>query len=238
MAVFECDIGNQGNGKSLRAARTTKFLFWRNRKWAQESGIIRKIASNQPVKVELLGTDAAQFFLPQWENVKELCKLRDCDIIWDEVANDLDARNFAMLSAEVKRFLSRADKRGLEIYCNTQDFDMIDKRARRMMTQVNVVSKLAGSQRPSNTKKVVEKPWGFFWVREFINYKDEKAIMDPAMRELSFIPEDYFFLRREDFELFDTHFESGAKNYPPLEHIEQECEIHGNGCSFKKTSHL
>jgi len=239
MAVFQCDIGMQGQGKSLRAARLIFILYERNKKWFEKTGIIRQIAANEPLNLEVFeDKDATKFFAPQWNDVKDLCERRNCDIIWDEIANDLDARNFSMLSAEVKRLLSRADKRGLEIFANTQDFDMIDKRARRMMTAVFEVSKLLGSPRPSPTRPPIEKPWGLFWAREFINYRSEDAIMDPSKREFALIPQDVFLMQKRYIDLYDTLYETGAKKYPPLEHVEQECEIHGRGCSFKKISHL
>lgn len=238
MAVFQCDIGMQGAGKSLRSARIIWMKYTENVEWFHKSGTVRKIACNFPLNLDVIEPGASKFFLPQWNDVKDLCKLRDCDVIWDEVANDLDARNFAMLSSEVKRLLSRADKRGLEIFANTQDFDMIDKRARRMMTGVFEVKKWLGSQRPCATKPVVEKPWGLFVSREFENYRDESAVMDPGKRQFSVIPHDIFFLEKRYLDLYDTLYETGTKKYPPLEHVEQECEIHGRGCSFKKISHL
>jgi len=239
MATFQCDIGAQGQGKSLRQAVLIYVIFERNKKWYEKTKIVRPIACNFPLNLENFSKeDRDRFFLPMWNDVKELCKLRNCDVFWDEVANDLDARNFAMLSAEVKRLLSRADKRGLEIFCNTQDFDMVDKRARRMFSAVFQVTKLLGTPRPSATRPKIEKPWGLYWCREFENYKDEGAVMDPAKREFAWIPQDVWTLEDRYLKLYDTLFESGAKNYPPLEHVEQICEIHGNGCSFRKTSHL
>lgn len=239
--VFICDTGAPGEGKSLAQARRARFLYARNRAWYEESGILRKIAPNQPINYKLLGDDAEKFFLPVWEDLSELCKLRDCDVLWDEAANEIDARNFAMLSGRVKKFLSRFDKRGIEIYANTQDFNMLDKRARTMMSQVFVVYKILGSRRPSNTRPKVEKPWGFYWIREWENFKDEKCLSDETLRSLSILPEEFFFLEKIDIELYDTGYETGDKTYPPLEHVEQKCERHGledDGCSFKKTSHL
>jgi len=236
--VFICDTGAPGEGKSLLQARRAQFLYERNRAWYKESGILRQIAPNQPLNASLLGEGAEKFFLPVWNDLSELCKLRDCDILWDEAANEIDARNFAMLSGRVKKFLSRFDKRGIEIYANTQDFNMLDKRARTMMSNVYIIHKVLGSRRPSNTRPKIEKPWGFYWVSEWENFRDEKSLSDESVRETTLWPEEYFWMQPLDIQLYDTHFETGEKCYPPLEHVEQECEKHGDGCSFRKTSHL
>jgi len=236
MGVWETDIGMQGHGKSLRMARNIRKIYARNLKWAKKSGIVRQISANQPLNITS-DYDKA-FFDVGWNDVKELSKKRGMDIFWDEIANDLDARNFALLSNETKRLLSRADKRGLEIYCNTQDFDMIDKRARRMMTAVNEVTKWFGSPRPAETKPPVLKPWGFYWVREFQNFRDETAIMNPQERNYSLVPVDFFWLEPADFELYDTLYETGNKQMPPLEHIDQICERYPQSCSFHKAIHI
>jgi len=235
MAVFECTEGAQGEGKSLDASRLAKRLYLRNKKWHEEGRPIRKIASNIEFSKSfrnLLG----DYYL-HWNDVKQLCKLRHCDIIWDEIANDLDARNFAMLSSEVKRFLSRARKRGLDIYANTQDFDMIDKRARTMMKHVYRMSKVIGSPDPSATRPEINKVWGIFVKREFLNFKDAGAVQDYAMRRYSLWPEDVFFLRKEDIEMYDTAEDLVSGEYPPLDHIVRKCEFHGDTCNYKILTH-
>jgi len=235
MAVFECVEGAQGQGKSLDAVRTAKRLLTRNQKWVREGRPVRKIATNIEFSASFI-KEMGEHYL-HWQDVRELCKLRNCDIIWDEIANDLDARNFAMLSNEVKRFLSRARKRGLDIYANTQDFDMVDKRARTMMRNVYRMVKVLGSPDPSATKPEIKHVWGVFIKREFLNFKDARAVQAFEERKYGWFPADMFMLHKSDIEAYDTTEDHVSGEYPPLEHAERVCERHGEGCDFKKTFH-
>jgi len=248
MAVFECVEGVQGQGKSLDASRLVRRLLQRNKKFYErqfnKDGTLKEGLTLRPkrqIACNIEFSDAFQAELGDyylyWQDVRELCKLRHCDIIWDEIANDLDARNFAMLSNEVKRFLSRARKRGLDIYANTQDFDMIDKRARTMMKHVYRMRKLIGSPDPSATKPEIRRVWGLFWKREFLNFKDATAVQDFGKRKYSWFPAGVFFLHKEDIDMYDTTEDHVSGEYPPLEHAERVCERHGDGCDFKKTFH-
>jgi len=235
MAEFQCVEGAQGQGKSLDASRTARRLFERNKKWAKQGRPVRKICAN--ITFSKAFRDEMGEFYQHWSDIKELCRLRDADIIWDEIANDLDARNFAMLSSEVKRFLSRARKRGLDIYANTQDFDMIDKRARTMMRRVFRMTKVIGSPDPSATKPEVKNVWGVFMKREFINFKNAAAVQDYAMRDYSWFPEEIFVLQQKDIAMYDTQEDLSSGEYPPLDHIVRRCENFGHDCNYKIVTH-
>jgi len=240
MAKFICVEGLQGEGKSLYASRIAHTLHKRNKKLHEELGLpIRKIASNikwSPAFEAELGE-----YSIYWRDCAELVQLRNVDIIWDEIANDLDARNFAMLSSEFKRFLSRLRKRGIDVYANTQDFDMVDKRARTMIRQVLRARKIIGSGDPNPTRPEVKHPWGVIWMREFENYRDGSAVSDYGKRKYSWFPAEVFFVRRRDIDAYDTTEDLVSGSYPPLEHQERECIMKNDPdhpCGFKKTFHL
>jgi len=150
MAVFELIEGQPGNGKSLYTSKIVQKLVKRNQKWFEKTGVIRYVYSNLKFSPEFeeksiitkheeidgIWNHTKIHLLRYWNNVDEVSRLMDCDLIWDEIATEMDARTFTTLSEEVKRFLSQYDKRGVEIYANTQDFSMVDLRARMFVTRV------------------------------------------------------------------------------------------------------
>jgi len=214
MAVFELIEGQPGNGKSLYTARIVRKLVKRNKKWYDKSGIIRPIYSN--LKFSEQFEEEATIIKPTenpdgtfsyeriptiyyWDNVDQVSQLKDCDLIWDEIATEMDARNFSTLSEEIKRFLSQYDKRGVEIYANTQDYSLIDLRARMFVTRVATLNKIIGSPRPSPTKPPVKKIWGLIIVRDLDSWK----AMDVSKKKYSILPS-FFLIEKEDVEIYDT----------------------------------
>jgi len=205
MATFEIIEGAPGQGKSLYTARMVKKLLSRNRKWAQKSGIIRCVYSNLLFSEHFYSQNRE--FLRFWRSPLELISIFDADVIWDEIATELDSRNFASLPDELKIFLSQYRKRGVDIYANTQDFSMVDARARLMVTRVASLSKIIGSPDPSPTKPPVNRVWGLVAVRDVENYKE----VSPDKKRYGLVPS-FFFIDREDIEIYDTRqaIEAGA----------------------------
>jgi len=197
MACFEIVEGAPGQGKSLYTAKLIKKLAKRNLKWAVKTGQIRKICTN--ITLNETFVDDYREFIHYWKSPTELVQMLDCDVIWDEIATELDSRNFANLPDELKIFLSQYRKRGVDIYANTQDFSMVDARARLMVTRVATLSKMIGSGDPSPTKPPVKRIWGLVAVREVENFKET----NPTKKEYGWIPS-FFFIDRVDIELYDT----------------------------------
>jgi len=201
MAIFEIIEGQPGQGKSLYHARLCKKLLKRNINWFKKSGEVRRIYSN--IKFSESFEKSATFqdinFLEYWSSTEDIIKLYDVDLLWDEIATELDSRSFASLSDDLKRFLSQYRKRGVDIYANTQDFSMIDMRARLMTTKVATLYKLIGSRDPSPTKPPVKRIWGIVLIREF----DMIITDNPHDKKYKFFPE-FFFIDREDIEIYDT----------------------------------
>lgn len=208
MATFEIIEGPPGQGKSLYTARIAKQILHRNAKWAMKTGVIRKLVSNIKFSEEF--ENEWKEFIEYWVHPEELVKLRDCDVIWDEIATELDARNYMNLSDELKRFLSQYRKRGVDIYANTQDFSMIDARARLMVTRVATLLKVIGSRDPSPTKPPVKYIWGLVFVRDVKNFK----VADPEKKQYGLIP-GMFLIDRIDVEIYDTRQDISAGALPP-----------------------
>jgi len=234
MATFEITEGAPGQGKSLYTAKKARYLLERNKKWFLKSGFRRVIWSNMKFSEEFeqecgFGTD--ETFLMYWSDSFELCKLSDCDILWDEIATELDARNFANLSIEMKRFLSQYRKRGIDIFANTQDFSMIDVRARLMISGVRTLKKVVGSQDISTTKPKPKMIWGLIFVREVTNFRE----VNPDKKIYSLFDFSIFFITKELISLYDTRQDISLGKQPLLKHTELYCE--DENCSFHKTMH-
>lgn len=233
MATFEIVEGPPGQGKSLYTARLTYRLLGRNKKWFKKTGVKRKIYSNLRFSEKF--EKAAEGYLEYWADSSDLVKLTDCDIVWDEIATELDSRNFAELSVEMKRFLSQYRKRGIDIYANTQDFSMIDKRARLMISGVRTLTKIMGSRDISTTKPNPKTIWGLVLIRTVQNYRED----DPEKKKYDLVP-GFMLIERQLIELYDTRQDIPMGKPAPLKHRELVCEFHGvpgHDCNFRKTVH-
>jgi len=222
MATFEIVEGAPGQGKSLYTAKLAQKILKRNEKWAKESDKTRLLYSN--IRFSDQFEERWHKFIRYWTSPAELVKLNDCDILWDEIATELDARNFANLSDELKRFLSQYRKRGVDLYANTQDFSMVDARARLMVTRVATLSKIIGSPDPSPTKPPIKYIWGLVAVREVINFKEA----NPEKKEYQMLPS-FFFIDKEDIKIYDTRqaIDSGQLPMRRLRKEIQTCEEDG-----------
>lgn len=197
MATFEIIEGKPGQGKSLYTARLAKQLIKRNKKIFDKYGIKRQVYSN--IKFAQWFEDWAGDFLAYWNSTADVVSLRNADLLWDEIATELDSRNFANLSEELKRFLSQYRKRGVDIYANTQDFSMIDARARLMITRVATLTKVIGSRDPSATKPTIPRIWGLVIIRDLQNILAD----DPSRKKYN-VFFSWFFIERVDIEIYDT----------------------------------
>lgn len=233
MSIFAVVEGPPGQGKSLKTAITTRELLERNKKWHEKGNPLRSVYAN--IKFTQEFEQKWGEYLKYWVNTSQLVKLRDCDIVWDEIATELDARNWPNLDIETRRFLSQYRKRGLDIYANTQDFSMIDGRARLMITSVTTLSKGFGSADPSATKPAVKRPWGIVFMWEILNWKET----DPLKKQTTFFPS-WFFIRKRDIEIYDTTQDIAQGELPPLRHTVRKCEFYGvpgHECNYCKVVH-
>jgi len=234
MATFEIVEGKPGQGKSLYTARKVKWLLSRNRAWYEKTGILRPIVSNMKFTEDFEKQHTG--FIQYWVNADEVCDLRDCDLIWDEIATELDSRNYANLSDELKRFLSQYRKRGVDVYANTQDFSMIDVRARLMVTRVATLVKVFGSPDPSPTKPPVKYIYGMVFVRDMLDFQ----AINPEKKNYRLIPE-VFFIDREDVDIYDTR-QDITSGVLPIRKLRKEVGVYTNPetneVEFKKVRYI
>jgi len=224
--------GLPGAGKSLETAKVSLDTLWRNQKYFKKSGIKRMLWSNIRFSDKI--TELYGDFIKYWVDPAELVKLRDVDVIWDEMATHLDATQWANMSLELKRWLQQHRKFGIDIYGNAQDFQQVDKSARRLCAVLYHMSKVIGSRDISATRPPVKRPWGVIMMRSIDpqTYDDSKT---PSQQKGNGIPA-FRFIRSQYVHCFDTRQEIAMGKYPPLRHIARDCEL--DNCPHHKVIHV
>jgi len=168
--------GLPGAGKSLLTARTAVDLLYRNRNWHQKTGIYRPIYSNLKFSDSL----EAEFepYIKYWSEAMDLVKIRDADVIWEEMGAYCDSTQWANMPLELKRWLQQHRHRGVEITGNVQEFSQIDISLRRITHEVLYLRKIIGSRDPSPTRPPVKYVWGVILVQSVSpdNYKEDKKV--------------------------------------------------------------
>jgi hypothetical protein len=233
MAIFEIVEGAPGQGKSLFTARLADKLLARNVRWHERGNPKRVLYSNMKFSDDF--ERKYEGYISYWTDSDELTKLRDCDILWDEIATELDSRNWVNLSSEMKRFLSQYRKRGVDIYANTQDFSMIDARARLMISGVRTLSKIIGSRDLSTTKPPPRFIWGVIMVRDVENFRET----NPEKKKHGFIP-GFFTINKDLVAIYDTRQDIVPGQEPRLKHKTVYCEHYGmpgHSCDFHRVIH-
>jgi hypothetical protein len=227
--MIEVYVGLPGSGKSLRTAEILLQLLKRNARYYKSSSIKRKIYSNLRISPEL--EKKYDGLIEYWSDPAELVKLRDVDVIWDEVATYLDSTQWQNVPLELKRWLQQHRKFGVDIYCNTQDFPMIDISMRRLVSRVFLMKKLLGSRDKSATRPEVKTPWGVISMREV-----DSDSFTTDKTDYRFISTSFLFIRKHLCNAFDTTQEIKTGKYPPLRHIRRECA--DEDCMYHKVIHV
>jgi len=225
--MIEIFSGKTGQGKSLSLADKVMTLLARNEKWFKKSGQQRKILSN--LKYAPWVEELYPGRIVYWKDVEEVAAAKEVDVIWDEIANQLDANDWSNLPSSVKTFLRQHEKRGVNIYGTTQHFAMIDVSMRRLVDNLYVCKKLLGSRRPSATKPPVKRVWGVVWLTQL----DPMTIEDDKPKSMG-VP-DWLIITRKLVDVYDTRQEIEKGKYPPLKHIERDCS--DPNCSFHRIIH-
>jgi len=222
--------GLPGSGKSLKLGQTTIEILYRNKRWYEKTGVLRQVYTNLKLSKEV----EEHFFdyIVYWTDLRQLTKLRDVDVLIDEVATYFDARLWETLSLEMRRWLAQHRKFGIEIYGTTQDFAQVDKSFRRLTSNLLHLTKLFGSGDISPTKPAPKYIWGVSLVKEL-----DPTVYDELKSKFATtgIPRPMLITRAKT-KVFDTRAEVALSQALPLKHIERVCEL-GN-CSFHKTQHV
>jgi len=227
--------GLESSGKSLRLAEIVSDIALRNHKWKKETNIQRPIVSNLHFSKKFFDYCTTELEIPiiYWENLDELIRYDNADIIIDEVGTYFDARLWTDLSLDVRRWLTQGAKSGIEIYGTAQDFAQVDLAFRRLVNHLFHITKLVGSRRPSATTPPIKRIWGLCSIRELNprEYKEDKKSFDSTQ----IIPS-FFWIERIYCEMFDTTQKIARSRPTPYRHVERTCEL--PTCAFHKTAHI
>lgn len=230
--MIELTVGLPGQGKSLFSAKTVLELLERNKRWEKRSGIRRKVMSNMRFCEAL--EKKWEGYIGYWKTLDEVIALPDVDVIFDEVANKFDARNWLNLPSDVKEWLRHHDKDGIEIYANTQHYEAVDVQFRRLVNRLMVVTKIIGSGRPSATKPPIKHVWGIVWVRQHDpkTYSYESDTGEKVKSALNFGTP--FFIHRKLVDIYDTRAKIKGDSETSLRHITKTCAT----CGMVKDVHI
>lgn len=216
-------IGLPGHGKSFLTARLFKKLLRRNLAWFKKSKQKRLIYSNLiPSEKWQKEHEYANSFIRYWSDPQELVELEDVDIIWDEIARHIDSRAWQTLNPKLKAFIQETDKRGIELYANSQSPMQVDVMFRRNCEQIWRVTKLIGSRRPSATRPPVRVIWGILWVRRLKRVAYGKEEDEEEFEAEIFQFPVFRWIGRNIVDFFVTR-QKISVYYPPFEHIERSC---------------
>lgn len=225
--------GLESSGKSLQLAMLTSEIAYRNSDWKKKSGVTRSIASNLRFSKSFFDFVTIELEIPiiYWDNIDELIKLQDCDVLIDEVGNYFDSRMWTDLSLDARRWLTQGAKSGIEIYGTAQDFAQVDKAFRRLVNELIHITKIVGSRRPSNTKPPVNYIWGICMKRHLdpLGYEEDKKQF-----QANGLPS-FFFISKKYCEIFDTTQKILRSKPMPYKHQEKTCEL--DNCGFMKVTH-
>jgi len=226
--------GLESSGKSLRLAMKTEELRNRNARWRGISGKSRPIYSNMRFS-DMFERKCEDAGVPirYYQDLEDLIKIENADVVMDEVGNYFDARGWSELSLDVRRWLTQAAKSGVEIYGSAQDFAQVDKSFRRLVNELYHIRKVVGSPRPSATKPPVVRIWGLCMVREL----EPNSYDEDDFKKRSIFPS-VFFIRKRHCEVFNTNQKIVKSKPAPYRHITRYCELHGNGCNHERTTHV
>jgi len=254
MKIIYC--GLERSGKSLKLAMVVCDLVYRNWKWLERQkkdfGILSKEeffskygrydVVARPIVSNLKFSEAFEFYVEKelglkiiyWEKMEDLIEYENADVIWDEVGNYLDATKWALLSSDVKKWLTQGAKVGIEIYGSSQDFAQVDKAFRRLTNHLFQITKVMGSRRPANTKPPVKTIWGICWMREMnpASYREDNKEIKGGFFEFG----SFFLIERKYCEIFDTTQKIKRDNMLFLRHIHVKCS--DPNCTFHAVKHV
>lgn len=230
--MIDLTVGLPGQGKSLRSAKMVLNLLERNKKWEAQTGVKRRIAANMPFSPELEAKYPGS--IVYWSDIEEVCRLADVDVIFDEVANKFDARNWINLPDAVKWWLRHHDKEGVEIYANTQHYEAVDVQFRRLVNYLYVVTKVIGSGRPAATKPPAKMIWGVVMVRQHDpkTYSFEGDSGEKVRSTIGF--PSFFFITRKLVSIYDTRHKILGDDETKMRHIVKSCDV----CRAQKIVHV
>lgn len=225
---FQLAIGRPGQGKSMYNAKLTIELLDRAVKIQKKMKVVRKVAINFHLSAEMM--EKYKEYIIYWTDPMELIELKDYDLVIDEIANYFPSDKWKDTHFEVRRMFAQHRKRGMEIYCNTQDYRMVDINCRRMLSRVYQLWKVVGNRSPSPTLPKIRWVWGLIIIREL----DPEKLEDDGEKEVITTIPDFMLITRKLVNLYDTREDIKSAPPPKFHHVRRDCDT----CEFVKFIHI
>ncbi len=222
--------GLESSGKSLYLAEKALNLLHRNEKWYKKTGKKRKLVSN--IKFADFVEEAYGDFIEYWKSPRELVKMRDVDVIWDEISTDLDAQTWKDQPRSLRRWLRQGAKTGVDIYGSAQEFADVDVAFRRRVNTLLWVSKIIGSRRPAPTKPDPKRIWGFCLIKELKAHPYEED--DKETKGWLGRPR-IFEITEKRCSVFNTNQEIKHGEMPEFDHYVKRCSK--SSCDYERVIH-
>jgi len=217
--------GLESAGKSQLMAVEAVQVLYRNVGWMKKR---KKLGLPHIPRTMAFDSPMSQAFIDRCEKegvkylhfteLGQVLPLVETDIFIHEIIRWFPQRGSEPLNPEQSEFLSQAEKEGIKIYFCCQDFSQVHKSFRMHVTELNLVVKMLGSERPMRSAPPVKRIWGivFYWELDPATFKGDNVTIE---RE-TWIPHIYF-INREDTELYDTSYRVRGLKLPPIKMIEQ-----------------
>lgn len=241
-----CYYGAKGQGKSYFCAYLATKIIEQYRKNERKYPELakRQFWSSQKFSDEYEKTELFDDVnnpdgrLHYWSHPSQLYKLKNVDILWDEIGKDLPAGSFANTPKKLKQVFSHLRKRGNRLFANTQVYEDIDISFRRQVDYAFEIKKIMGSPDVSATMPAPPFIWGLMRIRRFDPMFLEHQ-RDPEKREMLYNGLGRIYpIRKKYIEIYDTHSEIPPYHPDKMYEIILTC-IEGEKCTeFNEKTHL
>lgn len=218
--------GLESAGKSQLLAVKAVQVLDRNRKWAQKREKIglkrypRVMAFDTPMSdVFISAVEKEGFIYLHFTDLYTVLGYVEIDIFIHEIIKWFPQRGSEPLNPAQIEFLSQGAKEGINIYFACQDFGQAHKQFRNLVNELYLVKKIIGSDRPCRSAPPIKYIWGIvlYWELDPRTFKGDNYSADI----LNVWPQ-FYWINREDTELYNTSYRVRSIKAPPVKFIEQE----------------
>lgn len=214
--------GSKGSGKSLVNAVIARELFesYLRQEKKYPSLPKRRYYSKTTLSKEVEDKELNNHLF-YWRKPYELYDVRNADISWDEIQNDLPTGGWKDTHPKTKAIFSHLRKRGNRLFANAQIYEDVDISFRRQIDYAFHVKKYFGSQDISASLPPPKRLWGLVGVREYDpkELETEKKERQPKPARWAKL----LLIRKKHLRLYDTTMEVAPFQADTLEHREYVC---------------
>lgn len=217
--------GKESAGKSQLLAVLALDVLARNRKWAEKRKklglphIPRTMAFDTPMSQKYIdAVEKAGHHYVYFSDFGDMLYTSQLDVFIHEISRWFPQRGSEPLTPDQVEFLTQGAKEGNNIYFACQDFSQVHKTFRYLTNHLYIVDKMFGSDRPIASAPPVKYIYGLIMYRavEPSSFKGDNITMEAIDEFPSF-----YFINREDAELYDTSYRVRGVSLPPVKMIEQ-----------------